>query len=72
LILKGFDRGKLKPYVDRYNKTSKYVANILAYDTESRYVITWGMTKNDFLLYVGGEGEGFGYHKIVIPFINLK
>lgn len=72
LILKNFDRGKLKPYVKKYNQTSKYGVNILAYETESRYNITWGMTKDDFLLYVGGEGEAFGYDKLVIPFKNLK
>ena len=71
LIFKDFDRGKLKQFVVEYNKTNNYYANTLAYETGSNYVITWGLTQNKFIIYVGGEGEGFGYEKIEIALSEI-
>lgn len=70
--LPGFDRGKLYPYVENYNKTKNKNINLLAYLTGSNYEITWAITKDEFILYVGGEGEFCGYDKIIIPLIELK
>lgn len=71
-IIPNFDRGKLKPYVEKYNITAERTANILAYESGSSYVITWGLTKDNFIIYVADEGEGHGFEKIEIPIEKLK
>jgi hypothetical protein len=71
-VISNFDRELLLPYVDKYNKLRNKNINILAYKKNSNYFITWGITKTDFILYVGGEGEGIGYDKILIPLTRLK
>lgn len=71
LFLPNFDRSKIKPFVIEYNKTANHPANILAYESGSNYVITWGMTKDKFIIYVGGEGEAHGYEKIEIQLSEI-
>ncbi len=71
-LFPNFDRGVLKKYVDDFNKTNNKYVNLLAYESGSRYVITWALTKDKFILYVGGEGEAFGYDKIEIPINEVK
>jgi len=71
-LIPNFDRGTLYKYVKEYNMKNENKVNLLAYESGSNYVITWGLTENDFLLYVGGEGEWFGYDKIQIPISELK
>jgi hypothetical protein len=71
-LFSNFDRGVLKKYVEDFNKTNNSTVNLLAYDTGSKYAITWGLTNDKFLLYVGGEGEWFGYDKIEIPIEEIK
>ncbi len=66
-IFPKFDRGILKPYVKKFNELNNKSINLLAYEIDSNYRITWGMTKDKFVIYVGGEGECFGYDKIEIP-----
>jgi hypothetical protein len=69
--LPGFDRGKLYPYVEKFNRSRNKDVNLLAYQSGSNYSITWAITKDSFVLYVGGEGEFCGYNKIIIPFNEL-
>ena len=71
-IIPNFDRGDLHKYVEEYNKKNQEKVNLLAYESGSEYVITWGLSENDFLLYVGGEGEWYGEDKIQIPVCELK
>lgn len=71
-IFPHFDRGVLKRYVEKFNKTNNQSVNLLAYDTGSNYTINWGLTKENFILYVGGEGEAFGYDRIEIPIDEIK
>lgn len=70
-IIPNFDRGDLYKYVEVYNSKNRDKINLLAYESGSNYVITWGISENDFLLYVGGEGEWFGNDKIRIPINEL-
>jgi hypothetical protein len=71
-LFSNFDRKVLKKHVENFNKTNNQTVNLLAYDTGSNYAITWGLTKETFILYVGGEGEAFGYDKIEIPIDEIK
>jgi len=71
-LFSNFDRGVLKKYVEKFNKTNNSIVNLLAYDSGSTYAITWGLTRDNFILYVGGEGEWFGYDKIEIPIAEIK
>ncbi len=73
LLIPNFDRGNLYKYVEQYNKKKNQSnVNLLAYESGSKYVITWGLSENEFLLYVGGEGEWNGNHKIRIPIRETK
>lgn len=58
--------------MEAYNKKSQETVNLFAYKSGSSHVITWGVSEDDFILYVGGEGEWFGYDKIKIPLKELK
>jgi hypothetical protein len=71
-LIPNFDRGKILPYIERYNSEKKANINILAYQKGSNYAITWGITEKNFIIYTGGEGEWFGYDKIEIPLSELK
>jgi hypothetical protein len=71
-LIPNFDRGKILPYVEKYNLDKKDNINLLAYQKGSNYVITWGITESHFIIYPGGEGEWFGYDKIEIPLSELK
>ena len=71
-VIENFDRGDLYKYVEEYNTKNNDKVNLLAYESGSNYVITWGISENEFLLYVGGEGEWFGNDKIRIPINELK
>jgi hypothetical protein len=71
-LFPNFDRGVLKKYVENFNKTNNQTVNLLAYNTGSNYAITWGLTEEKFILYVGGEGEAFGYDRIEIPIGEVK
>jgi hypothetical protein len=61
------DRGKLYPYVKRFVDSSGININLLAYQRDSRYIIMYGRTQDDLVLYLGGEGEFEGYYKLLIP-----
>ncbi len=71
-VIPNFDRGKILPYIEKYNSDKMDNINLLAYEKGSKYVITWGITANHFVIYPGGEGEWFGYDKIEIPLRELK
>jgi len=71
-VIPNFDKGDLHKYVEEYNSNHFDKVNLIAYESESNYVITWGISENDFILYVGGEGEWFGKDKIRIPINELK
>lgn len=71
-LIPNFDRGKILPYIERYNLENKANINILAYQKGSNYAITWGITESHFIVYPGGEGEWFGNDKIEIPLNELK
>jgi hypothetical protein len=70
-LIPNFDRGKILPYIKKYNSDNKDNINLLAYEKGSNYVITWGITESHFIIYPGGEGEWFGYDKIEIPLDEL-
>jgi len=63
-IIPNFVRGDLLKYVEEYNTNNSYKINEFAYATGSKHIITWGLSENHFLLYVGGEGEWYGNKKI--------
>ena len=71
-VIENFERGDLYKYVEDYNTKNQDKVNLLAYESGSNYVITWGISKDNFLLYVGGEGEWFGNDKLRIPINELK
>jgi hypothetical protein len=71
-VIENFDRGDLYKYVEEYNTKNQDKVNLLAYESGSNYVITWGISEDEFLLYVGGEGEWFGNDIIRIPINELK
>lgn len=71
-VIPNFDRRMLFPYIEKYGIKNKKHINLLAYKTGSNYVITWAISKNDFIVYVGGEGEWFGENKIMIPLNKIK
>ncbi|MBX7241800.1 MAG: hypothetical protein K1X92_08630 [Bacteroidia bacterium] len=62
-----FDKGVLYEYVRQYNQKNNQRVNLAAYESGSSHAILWGWTKESLILYVGGEGEGFGKYKILIP-----
>jgi len=71
-ILPNFKRGMIYPYIKKYGvKNNKHI-NLLAYETNSNYIITWAVSEKDFIVYVGGEGEWYGKNKIKIPLKKLK
>lgn len=72
MLFPNFDRETLVKYVKKFNETHNQNINLLAYKTGSKYSITWGVSANKFILYVGGEGEWFGYNKIEIPINEIK
>ena len=72
LLLPEFDRGDLYNYVEDFNSKNQDKINLIAYKSMSNHVLTWGISKDTFLLYVGGEGEWFGKHKLKIPLSELK
>ena len=71
-IIANFDRSSLKPYIEKYNLHADRKANLLAYESGSRYAITWALTNKTIIIYPAGEGEHFGFGKLIIPLINLK
>lgn len=71
-IFSNFDRGNLHKFVKKYNEEKNEEINLLAYESGSRYELTWGLSEKNFILYVGGEGECFGYDKIEIPINEIK
>ena len=66
-VIKGFGRDKILPYVEKYNESNNANINILAYQKDSNYAISWGISDSHIIIYVGGEGEFFGTDKIEIP-----
>lgn len=72
ILFPDFDRGKLFKYVQEHNRLNPNKGgNELAYKSGSGYVITWGLTKNSMILYLGGEGEFHGFTPIEIPLKEL-
>ena len=71
-ILPNFQRGMIYPYIKKYNIENNENINLLAYETGSNYIITWAVSKTDFIVYPGGEGEWYGKTKIKIPLEKLK
>lgn len=71
-LIPDFNRGKLLPYIKKYISDKKDHVNLLAYEKGSNYVITWGITDKNFIIYPGGEGEWHGYDKIEIPLSELE
>lgn len=71
-IIPNFDRGTLYKYVEQYNANKSANVNLKAYESNSNYHINWAITENQLILYLGGEGEIFGYDKIRIPLIELR
>lgn len=71
-LIPNFDRGKILPHIERYNLERKANINTLAYQSESNYVITWGITEQNLIIYPGGEGEAFGHYKIEIPLSEFR
>ena len=70
-ILPDFKRGMIYPYIKKYSIENNKHVNLLAYETNSNYVITWAISEKDFIVYVGGEGEWYGKNKIKIPLKKL-
>lgn len=60
-------RDKLAPYIKKVDSNM----NLLAYERDSRYLICWALERDCLIVYIGGEGEGFGYHKVRIPLKEL-
>lgn len=71
-IIPNFDKEDLYEYVKEYNSKSQNKINLRAYEPKNNYAITWGINEDEFLLYVGGEGEWFGNDVIRIPMNELK
>lgn len=71
-IVPNFNRGMIYPWVKKYSIEKNKHINLLAYKTDSNYIITWSVSEKDFIVYVGGEGEWFGRNKIKIPLKELK
>ena len=71
-IIPNFERGKIYPFVKKYNTENENHINLLAYETGSNYAITWAISDKDFILYVGGEGELYGNERIKIPLNKLR
>jgi len=67
MLIEHFDRQRLFEHVKDFNKQNGKDINLLAYKKDSNYFITWGIGKDVLLLYLGGEGEGFGRYKIEVP-----
>jgi hypothetical protein len=71
-VIPNFDRGKILPYMEKYNREHNDKVNLLAYQKGSAHVITWGITSSHFIIYPGGEGEWFGDDKLEIPLSELR
>jgi hypothetical protein len=71
-IIPNFKRGMIYPYIQKYKSENNTSVNLLAYETGSNYAITWAISENNFIVYVGGEGELFGKNKVEIPLNELK
>ena len=71
-ILPNFNRGMIYPSIKKFSIENNKHINLLAYETNSNYIITWAISEKDFIIYVGGEGEWYGRNKIKIPLEKLK
>lgn len=71
-IIPNFNRGMIYPYIKKFSDDHQISINLLAYEKGSQYQITWAVSERNFIVYAGGEGEGFGTHKIEIPLDKLK
>lgn len=66
------DRSLLFKYVKSFCDSTNININLLAYEKNSNYSIMYGLTPDDLILYLGGEGEFLGYYKILIPLKELE
>jgi len=71
-VIPNIDRSKLYPYVKKFSDSTGIYINLKAYEKESNYSIMFGKTKNDFVLYLGKEGEFGGYYKLSIPWKEIS
>ena len=67
-----FDRSKIRPYLNGLKLNKDRVINMLAYEKDSKYSITYGLTDKDLILYVGDEGEFRGFKKVIIPLNTIS
>ena len=71
-IIPSFKRGSLYKYVKEYNEVEGASINLKAYEENSNYNINWAITNEELIVYLGGEGEFFGFDKIEIPISKLR
>ncbi|MEJ1241754.1 hypothetical protein WBG78_26655 [Chryseolinea sp. T2] len=65
------DSRVLVPYITSFCDSSKIQINLSVYENNKTFAMSYGITPDDLILYLGGEGEGFGYHKLSIPLKEL-
>jgi hypothetical protein len=68
--LPNVDRSVLYKHVKKFCDNTNIYINLLAYKNDN-YLLTYGMTKKDFILYIGLEGEWGGRYKLIFPLSEL-
>jgi hypothetical protein len=67
------DTRKLLPFVKKFSEANANVnINLSIYEQNKVDAISYGLTPQDLILYVGAEGELYGTHKIFIPLKELE
>lgn len=61
----------LIPFIKGFCDSSKVQINLSLYENNNKLGMSYGITPDHLILYLGGEGEGFGYHKLSIPLKEL-
>ena len=67
-----FNSNKLIPWIKKYIEEKKVDINLSIYEENNWKSINYGLTDASFVLYMGGEGEFYGNHKIKISLNDLK
>jgi hypothetical protein len=67
------ERTKLYPFVIKFMKKDNddIFINQYSYEEGESATLLYGITKNKLVLYMGGEGEQYGYYRLEIPLEKL-
>lgn len=66
------DSRELLPYIKQFCDSIHTEINVSVYERNDGTALVYGVTDENIILYLGGEGEDYGNYRISIPIINLR